>query len=105
MYGGMLAWICDGALTAAMWSTLAPGEALAILDMEVRFLRPVLLDGSTLRTSSRVVHGGRSIRVAEATVTGADGKTVTIATGSGMVLPGGLTAFFRGRPPEEIVGA
>jgi uncharacterized protein (TIGR00369 family) len=105
MYGGMLAWICDGALTAAMWSTLAPGEALATLDMEVRFLRPVLLDGSTLDASSKVVHGGRSIRVAEATLTGADGKTVAIATGSGMVLPGGLTAFFRGRPPEEIVGA
>ena len=104
MYGGVIAWVCDGTLSAAMWSTLEPGEALAVLDMEVRFLRPVLLDGSTLEVSSQVVHGGRSIRVAETTITNAEGKVVAIATGSGMVLPGGLTAFFRGRPPEEIVG-
>ncbi|MDX1450075.1 MAG: PaaI family thioesterase, partial [Acidimicrobiia bacterium] len=104
MYGGVIAWICDGTLSAAMWSTLAPGEALAVLDIEVRFLRPVPLDGSTLDVSSRVVHGGRTIRVAEVQITNPEGKAVAIATGSGMVLPGGLTAFFRGRPPEEIVG-
>lgn len=104
MYGGMLAWVCDSLLGGAMWSTLAPGEALAILDMEVRFLRPVLLDGRVLHGEARVVHGGRSMRVAECTIQNAEGRTVVMATGSCMVLPGGLTELFRGRLPDEIVG-
>jgi uncharacterized protein (TIGR00369 family) len=103
MYGGFLAWVCDGLLGGAVWASLDKGEAFATLDMEVRFLRPVPLDGGLLFGEARVVHGGRRIRVGEVTIGDEQGKTVAMATGSAMVIPGGIAALFGGRPPDEIV--
>jgi uncharacterized protein (TIGR00369 family) len=103
MYGGLLAWACDSALTGAVWSTLDQGAIAPSLDLQVRFLRPVMLDGSILDISGWVVHSGRSIRVAQAEVTNADGKTVAIASGSSLVLEGALEHLVRGERPDDVV--
>jgi uncharacterized protein (TIGR00369 family) len=104
MYGGFLGWLCDGLMGGAFWSTLDRGQIYATLDMEVRFLRPVALDGGTLTGEAKVVHSGRTIRVAEVTVSDDSGKAVAMATGSAIVVPGGIPALFRGQMPDEIVG-
>jgi uncharacterized protein (TIGR00369 family) len=105
MYGGAIAYACDSGLTAAVWSTL-PGEAIAAsLDLQVRFLRPVFLDGRPLRVAASVRHEGRRIRLAEADVFDGDGKRVAFAMGSSMVIPGAIEKLSQGRTPEEIVGA
>lgn len=103
MYGGVTALVCDSALTGAVWSTL-PGDAVAAsLDLQVRFLRPILLDGRSIRVTGRVRHEGRRIRVAEAEVFDADGRRAAIAIGSSMVIPGGLEGLRQGHTPDDIV--
>ena len=51
-------------------------------------LRPVPPDGRDLTARAEVVHRGRSIAIAGAEVTNAEGKRVLLATGSVMYLPG-----------------
>lgn len=103
MYGGVTALACDSALTGAVWSTLAEDAVAASLDLQVRFLRPIMLDGRPLRAVGRVRHRGRRIRVAEAEVFDADGNRAAIAMGSSMVIPGGLEALRQGHTPDDIV--
>jgi uncharacterized protein (TIGR00369 family) len=103
MYGGAIAWACDTAITSAIWSTLDPGAAAATLDLQVRFLRPVMLDGSQLTAIGNVRHEGRTIRVAQAEVLNAEGKRIALATGSSMVIPDGIARMKLGHHPEDIV--
>ncbi len=103
MYGGLLAWACDSALIGAVWTTVDAGAVAPSLDLQVRFLRPVLLDGSTLDISGWVVHSGRTIRVAQAEITNSEGKTVAIATGSAMVIEGAVERLVQGRPVEDVI--
>lgn len=105
MYGGVIAWACDTFLTGAVWSTLDPGAVAASLDLQVRFLRPVPLDGRGITLEGHVIHHGRSIRVAHAEATDADGKRIAIASGSSLVIPGGMDLLMAGRRPEEIVAS
>ncbi len=104
MYGGALAWACDTAIASAVWSSLDADAVSASLDLQVRFLRPVMLDGSNLTIIGQVRHAGRSIKVAEAEVLDANGKRVALATGSSLVIPGGIEQLKRGRRSDQIVG-
>lgn len=104
MYGGAIAWACDTAIASAIWSSLEPGAVGASLDLQVRFLRPVMLDGSSLTVIGEVRHSGRTIRVGQAEVLDAAGKRVALATGSSMVIPGGIERLKKGHKAEEIVG-
>ena len=74
------------------------------MDLQVRFLRPVMLDGSSLTVIGEVRHSGRTIRVGQAEVLDAAGKRVALATGSSMVIPGGIERLKKGHKAEEIVG-
>jgi uncharacterized protein (TIGR00369 family) len=103
MYGGVTALACDFALSSAVWSTLPADAVAASLDLQVRFLRPIMLDGRSIRVVGRVRHSGRRIRVAEAEVFDADGRRAAIAMGSSMVIPGGLEALKQGHRPVDIV--
>ena len=104
MYGGALAWACDTAIASAVWSSLDADAVSASLDLQVRFLRPVMLDGSNLTIIGQVRHAGRSIKVAEAEVLDANGKRVALATGSSLVIPGGIEQLKTGRRSDQIVG-
>jgi uncharacterized protein (TIGR00369 family) len=102
LYGGSLAMLCDTALTAAVWSTLTPDEAAATLDLQVRFLRPVPVDGSPLTAVGTVRHRGRTIRVAEVEVFDAAERRVALGMGSALVIPGGIQSLKMGRPVEDM---
>lgn len=104
MYGGVLAWACDNALTGAVWSTLDAESIGVSLDFQARFLRPVPLDGSKLDVAGEITHRGRSIRVSQAEITNAAGKTVAIASGSSMVVPGGIDQL-SGREAEDLAAS
>lgn len=86
--GGFTAMLAEGSLAAAIFSTAEAGTATAPLDLKVNYLRPVLGDGRDLTARARVVHRGRTLAVSNAELTNADGKTVALATGSAMYLPG-----------------
>lgn len=86
--GGATAMLADSAIQAAVQTTVPPGTAYAPLDLKVSFLRPVEADGRDLTARGTVQHRGRTMAVATAAVTNADGKKVAIATGSSLILPG-----------------
>jgi uncharacterized protein (TIGR00369 family) len=85
--GGAIALVADSAIAYAVQSTVPAQTSYAPLDLKVNFLRPVSPDGRDLLARGRIVHRGRSIAVASAEVTDADGKRVALATGTSMVLP------------------
>jgi uncharacterized protein (TIGR00369 family) len=86
--GGFTAMLAEAGLASAVFSTAEAGTATAPLDLKVNFLRPVFPDGRDLTAKAQVVHRGRTLAVANAELVNADGKTVALATGSSMYLPG-----------------
>jgi uncharacterized protein (TIGR00369 family) len=86
--GGAVALLAESALSSAIGARLPPATALAPMDLKVNYLRPLAADGRTALGRGVVQHIGRRIAVASAEVLDDDGKTVAIATGSAMVLPG-----------------
>jgi uncharacterized protein (TIGR00369 family) len=86
-YGGAVALLADGALNAAVTTTLPPGTSFATLDMKVNFLRPVTPDGRDLLARAEVVRRGRTIVVATASIDDADARTIALANASAMLLP------------------
>lgn len=85
--GGFTAMLADAALQSAVMTTVPAGVAFAGLDLKVNYLRPVLADGQDLVAKASVVHRGRTLAIATAEVTNAEGKRVALATGSSIYLP------------------
>ena len=88
MYGGVIAYFADSALTGAFSTTLSTTEIVAPLDLKVQFLRPVFPDGRKLTAEAEVTHRGRNFAVAHARIVNADGKTVALATSSATIIAG-----------------
>ena len=101
----MIAWACDAALGGAIASALGAGEVAATIDLEVRFLRPVPIDSGKLTGVAGVKHAGSRLRVASATLEDERRRPVAMASGSALVVPGGLRELMRGKLPDEIIGA
>ena len=85
--GGAVAMLAHAALATAVTSTLDAGSAYRPVDVKVNFLRPVYPDGKEIEARGVVTHRGRTLAVANAEVTGTDGKKVATATGSTIILP------------------
>jgi uncharacterized protein (TIGR00369 family) len=84
--GGVTAMLADTAMQVAIQTTVAPGTAIAGLDLKVNYLRPVFPDGRDLTARASVTHGGRRLAIAQCRIENADGKPVALATGSSMFL-------------------
>jgi uncharacterized protein (TIGR00369 family) len=109
--GGFTAMLAESAMTGAAFTTAAPDTAVAPLDFKVNYLRPVFPDGSDLTARARILHRGRTLVVAAAEITNAEGKQVALATGSSMYLPGrpanlvGVELGSDSSDPEDDPGA
>ncbi len=86
--GGAVALLGESALSAAIQTTLPPGAALAPIDLKVNYLRPLRADGRRATAHGNIVHAGRRLAVANASIVDADGRQVAVATGSAMLLRG-----------------
>jgi uncharacterized protein (TIGR00369 family) len=86
--GGFTAMLAESAMTGAAFSTAPADTAVAPLDFKVNYLRPVFPDGNDLTARARILHRGRTLVIAAAELTNAEGKQVALATGSSMYLPG-----------------
>jgi uncharacterized protein (TIGR00369 family) len=104
VHGGIIAWACDSAMTGAIGSTLEAGEMLATVDLQVRFLRPVQIDSGVLTAVADVVHEGHRLRVASVTLEDERRRPVAIASGSALVVRGGIHQLIGGKSHDEIVG-
>jgi uncharacterized protein (TIGR00369 family) len=103
VYGGLLAWATDFTMGAAVYSTLHAGDVFAPLDMHIRFIRPALINTGDLTLSGSVRHRGRLLRVVSCDIDNAEGKRVAMATGSALVVEGGVGKLRKGLLPEEIL--
>jgi uncharacterized protein (TIGR00369 family) len=109
--GGFTAMLAESAMTGAAFSTAPADTAVATLDFKVNYLRPVFPDGEAITARARILHRGRTLIVAEADITNAEGKTVALATGSSMYLPGrpanlvGVELGSGSSDPEDDPGA
>jgi len=109
--GGFTAMLAESAMTSAAFSTAAPDTAVASLDFKVNYLRPVFPDGNDLTARARILHRGRTLVIAAAEITNAEGKQVALATGSSMYLPGrpanliGVELGSGSSDPEDDPGA
>jgi uncharacterized protein (TIGR00369 family) len=95
LQGGFTAMLAESVMTAAAFSTAGAGTAAVPLDFKVNYLRPVFPDGNELTARARILHRGRTLLIASAEITNAEGKQVALATGSCMYLSG---------TPSDLVG-
>jgi len=86
IYGGVLAFLADAAMTGAVTTTLPAGHSCATLDIKVQFLRPGNADGRDMTVRGSVVHRGKNLAVTRAEVLNGDGKPLVLATGSTLIL-------------------
>lgn len=105
MHGGVMAWACSSALSAAIETTLETGEMSGAVDLEVRFLHPVPIDSGNLTAIAEIEQIGSRVRVASATLQDDEGRAVALASGSAMVIADGVRGLMRGKLPDEIHGA
>lgn len=103
IYGGVLAWMASHAMDGAAYSLLDVGGLHAPLDLNVRYVRPGLINSGDLTAQARVIHRGRRLRVVEAQIRSGDGKPLVYATSSMLAVPDGAFELIRGKPADEIV--
>ncbi len=74
VHGGVYATMCDSACGCAVHSMLPAGSYYTSQDLNVKFLRPVTLSTGLLRCEGTIVHLGSRTALAEARLTGGEGK-------------------------------
>jgi uncharacterized protein (TIGR00369 family) len=79
VHGGVLATMLDTAMGCAVHSMLPPGVGYVTSEMNVRFLRPALLNSGQLLCIGEVVHPGKNTMIASARVVDADQRVIAIA--------------------------
>ena len=85
VHGGMISTMCDSACGCAVQSLLPAGTYYTSLDLSVKFLRPVGSGTGRLSCTGTVTQLGSRSALAEARLTGSDGKLYAFATSSCMI--------------------
>jgi uncharacterized protein (TIGR00369 family) len=84
VHGGVPCTLADSAMGLAYASTLADGESFTTLELKINFLRPVR--NGKLIAEGTVVQRGRTIGLAECTVTDENGRLIVRASSTCMTL-------------------
>lgn len=85
VHGGVYATLCDSACGCAVHSLLPAGAFYTSLDLVTRFIRPVTTGTGPLRCEGTVQHLGARTALAEARLTGEDGKLYAHATSNCLI--------------------
>ena len=86
LHGGILCDIADIAMGLAYAATLEDGESFTTLELKINFLRPVR--AARLIADGLVVQRGRTVGLAECTVTDERGRMIARATSTCLTLRG-----------------
>jgi uncharacterized protein (TIGR00369 family) len=86
VHGGVYATLLDSAAGCAVHTTLAEGINYTSLDLAVKFLRGMSLDGGEVRAIGTVTHSGRRTALAEAKMIDSKGRLLATATSSCLIL-------------------
>jgi uncharacterized protein (TIGR00369 family) len=87
VHGGWAATVLDSALGCSVQTTLAIGEAYATVEFKVNLTRPILPNTGEVVCEARIVHRGRTLAVAEATLRDKDGKLLALGTETCAIFP------------------
>jgi uncharacterized protein (TIGR00369 family) len=87
VHGGFALTLIDSAAGCAVHTLLAAGTGYTTVETKANFTRAISADAGTIRCEGRVLHHGRQIATAEATLTGADGKLLAHGTSTLIILP------------------
>jgi len=79
-HGGFACTLLDSALGCAVTSLLPAGKSCTTLDLQVRFIRPLTRETGTLRCAAKVLHLGKTIGTAEASIMDSAGRLCAHAT-------------------------
>lgn len=82
VHGGVICALLDGAVGAAVHSTLPQGKGLTSVEIKVNYLRAVQQSSGLLTATGKVVKSGARVAFAEGTVTDASGALVATASSS-----------------------
>lgn len=82
--GGIQAALMDEAMAHVVLANLVPGQQTVTMDLHVRYLAPA--GGENLTAVARIVRKGRRVVVVEGEITGADGRCISLATASFLIL-------------------
>jgi uncharacterized protein (TIGR00369 family) len=80
VHGGILSTLLDSAMGCAVHTTLEAGETYTTLELDVKFVRPVLAGQGLVTAEATVIHAGRRTATAEGRVVDADGRLYAHAT-------------------------
>jgi uncharacterized protein (TIGR00369 family) len=83
--GGVVALLADAALSGAVQTVTPVAISFSPVDLKLNYLRPLTSDSREARAQARLIHAGRRIAVASAEVLDADGRTIAVASGSGLL--------------------
>jgi uncharacterized protein (TIGR00369 family) len=86
LHGGVLCDIADVAMGLAYGTTLEEGETFTTLELKINFLRPV--KNARLLADGIVVQRGRTVGMAECSVTDERGRLIARATSTCLTLRG-----------------
>lgn len=86
VHGGLAATVLDSALGCAVLSTLPKGVGYTTAELHVNLVRAITKDTPVLRAEGTVLHKGRTLCTAQATLKDAQGKLYAHATTTCVVL-------------------
>jgi uncharacterized protein (TIGR00369 family) len=85
VHGAFTTAVLDSAMGLAVLTKLPAGVGHTTVEFKLSFIRPMAA-GSVVRGEGRVLHCGRSLATAEGRLLGSDGKLISHATTTCMVL-------------------
>jgi uncharacterized protein (TIGR00369 family) len=80
VHGGWYATLLDSALGCCVHSTLPAGRAYTTAELSVNIVRAASHKSGPLRATGTIIHSGRQLATAQASIVGADGKLYAHAT-------------------------
>ena len=87
IHGGFAHTLLDSATGCAVHTILDAGMGYGTVQLNAHLVRAITVNTGEMRCESRVVHEGRSMATAEATLTDADGKIYAHGTSACMIFP------------------
>lgn len=86
VHGGFLAALLDSAMWSAVLTTVPQGRFCTTLQMNINYVRPIVMNGEDVRAEGEVIHGGRRTAAAEASVYDANGKLCAHGTATCLIV-------------------
>ena len=87
VHGGLAATLLDSALGCCVHTMLEQGMAYTTLQLNVNLVRAITMKTGRLQCEGQVIHAGRQMATAEATVKDIDGKLYAHGTTTCLIFP------------------